>query len=193
MIYIRNRCWSSGSNGIPLELATRKPLDLNYLRVFGCPAFVHIDESSRRKLGDKAWKGLFFGYAFESPAWNVYNPRTRKLIRSRSVVFNEAWMGPSRMDTSDILLPEESDDEEDEMLPQQEIGTLLQVPTEVPAPSFPLSVIQQLELERITRISEAPRSRGERAQASRATTLNDEAQPANESVLLAIHRRAKLV
>jgi hypothetical protein len=90
------------------------------------------------------------------------------------------------MDTADILIREEPDDEEEEMLPQQEIGTPLQVPVEVPAPSSPLSVLQQRELERITWISEAPRSRSERDQASRATTLNDEDQPADESVLLAI-------
>jgi hypothetical protein len=108
-----------------------------------------------------------------------------KLIRNRSVVFNESWIGPSRMDTADIHLPKESDDEEEEMLPQQEIGTPLQVPTEVPAPSSWLSVLQHLELERISKISEAPRSRCERAQVSRATSLNDEAQPAYESGLLA--------
>ena len=74
MIYIRSRCWSSGSNGTPLEPAAGKRPNLN--------------------------------------------PRTRKLIRTRSVVFNEAWMGPTRMDTTDIFLPEEADDEEEEMLPQ---------------------------------------------------------------------------
>jgi len=156
MIYIRNRCWSSGSNGIPLELVTGKRPNLSYLRVFGCPAFVHIDESSKRKLGDKAWKGVFVGYAFDSPAWIVYNPRTRKLIRSRSVVFNEAWMDPSRVDTPHILLPEAPDDEEEEMLPPLEIDTSSPTPTEAPAPSSPVSVLQQRELERITRISEAP-------------------------------------
>ena len=60
------------------------------------------------------------------------------------------------------------------------------MPTEVLASSSPFSVLQQVELERITRISDAPRSRSERAQASRATALNDEAQPAYESVFLAI-------
>ncbi len=137
MIYTKNRCWSSGSNGIPLELATRKITNLSHLRVFGCPAFVHIDESSRRRLGDKAWKGVFIGYAFECSAWIVYNPRTRKLIRIRSEFFNEAWMGPSRVETSDLHLPEESDDEEEEMLPQHEISTPMQVPAEVPASSSP--------------------------------------------------------
>jgi hypothetical protein len=67
MVYIRNRCWSSGSNGIPIQLVTGKAPDLSNLRVFGCPAFVHIDVSRRKKLQDKAWKGTFVGYAFDSP------------------------------------------------------------------------------------------------------------------------------
>ncbi len=89
MVYIRNMCSSSGSNGIPVKLITGKAPNLSNLRVFGCPAFVHIDASRRRKLQDKAWKGTFVGYAFDSPAWLIYNPTTRKVIRSRNVVFNE--------------------------------------------------------------------------------------------------------
>ncbi len=38
MVYIRNRCRSSGSYGIPLELVTGKVPNLINLRVFGCPA-----------------------------------------------------------------------------------------------------------------------------------------------------------
>jgi hypothetical protein len=59
MVYIRNRCWSSGANGIPIELVTGDLPNLNNLRVFGCPAYVHIDVSLRKKFGDKAWKGVF--------------------------------------------------------------------------------------------------------------------------------------
>ena len=62
MVYIRNRCWSSGSKGIPVELVTGEKLDMSNLRIFGCPAYVHIDPSLRTKLGDKAWKCIFVGY-----------------------------------------------------------------------------------------------------------------------------------
>ncbi len=65
MVYIRNRCWSSGSNGIPLELVTGKVPIVSNLRVFGCPTYVHIDVFLKKKFGDKAWKGVFVGYAFD--------------------------------------------------------------------------------------------------------------------------------
>ena len=101
MVYIRNRCWSSGSNGIPFQPTSGKLPDLSNLRIFGCEAFVHIYASRRGKLGGKAWKGIFFGYAFDSPSWLVYNPVTRRVIRSRNVVFNEGWK-TERLSLNDI-------------------------------------------------------------------------------------------
>jgi len=73
MVYIRNRYWLSGSNGVPLELVTGKAPNLSNLRlrVFGCPTYVHIDVSLRKKFGYKAWKDMFVGYAFDSPTWLV--------------------------------------------------------------------------------------------------------------------------
>lgn len=60
------------------------------LRVFGCPAYVHVDKGQLRKLDDKAWKGVFVGYADDACAWLVYQPRTRRVVLSRDVVFDEA-------------------------------------------------------------------------------------------------------
>jgi hypothetical protein len=51
---------------MPLELVTGKVPNLSNLRVFDCPTYVDIDMSLRRKFGDKAWKGVFVGYAFDS-------------------------------------------------------------------------------------------------------------------------------
>ena len=73
-----------------MKLVTgERPDILSNLRVFGCPAYVHIDASLRKKFRDKAWKGIFVGYAFDSPAWMIYNPVTRHVIRSRNVVFDD--------------------------------------------------------------------------------------------------------
>ena len=89
MIYVRNRSWSKGDGVIPFKALTGRDPDLSNLRVFGCPAYVHIDYSQRLKFSSKAWQGIFVGYAFDSPAWIVYNTITRKVFRTRSVIFNE--------------------------------------------------------------------------------------------------------
>ena len=106
MIYVRNRSWSTGANCIPYTALHGRNPDLSNLRVFGCPAFVHIDSSQRVKFSAKAWQGIFVGYAFDSPAWLVYNPVTHKVIRSRSVTFDESWSPSSHVSrTSGEPLP----------------------------------------------------------------------------------------
>jgi len=90
-VYIRNRVWSTGANGIPFEILTGVRPDVSHFRVFGCPAYVHTPESQQRKLSEKAWKGIFVGYCTDSPAWKVYNPITRKVLHSRNVVFDESF------------------------------------------------------------------------------------------------------
>jgi hypothetical protein len=45
--------------------ATGRRADLSFMRVFGCPAYVHVDKSQRRKLDDRVWKGVFVGYTSE--------------------------------------------------------------------------------------------------------------------------------
>ena len=92
MVYIRNRTWSAGANGIPWQLITTKLLDLSNLRTFGYPAYAHIDQSRRNKFDDKSFKGIFIGYAFESPVWLIYNPATQRVTRTRIVVFDAEWM-----------------------------------------------------------------------------------------------------
>jgi hypothetical protein len=89
-VYVRNRVFCEVAGGVPFELVTGRSLDLSHLRVFGCQACVHVDKSCRRKLDDRAWKGIFVDYAPDSPVWLVYNPRTRRVERSQNVVFDES-------------------------------------------------------------------------------------------------------
>ena len=73
-----------------MELVNGKSPNLNNLRVFGCPACVHIDVFLRKKFGDKPWKGVFVDYVFDSPPWQVYNPVTRRVIRNHNMVLDES-------------------------------------------------------------------------------------------------------
>ena len=68
--------------------------DLSVLRVFGCPAFVHQDPSTRRKGDPAAREGIFVGYSRDSRGWLVYFPDTRSTVTSRSVQFHELWKSP---------------------------------------------------------------------------------------------------
>ena len=84
--YVRNRVWHSGANCIPFQRVSGAGPDLTNLRVFGCPAYVHIESSRRKKLDPKARKGIFVGYVVDSPVYLVYNPAARSLSAHRMLL-----------------------------------------------------------------------------------------------------------
>ena len=67
--------------------------DLRLLQVNGARAFVHIETYSKN-LELKAVEGRLVGYSNNSKSYRVYNPATRRVMQSRSVVFIET---PSRL------------------------------------------------------------------------------------------------
>lgn len=81
----------TGTATAPLEAITRKPQNLEYLRVFGCPAYVHIPSQRRHKMYTPSRKGIFVGYTPNNTAWMVYIPPSRTVISSRPVTFDEDW------------------------------------------------------------------------------------------------------
>jgi hypothetical protein len=92
----------SGSAIAPLEAITGKKPDLEHLRVFGCPAYVHIPSQRQTKMQVPSRKGVFVGYTPNSQSWQVYFPATRTVLSSRSVTFDEEWrpLSPSRILTA---------------------------------------------------------------------------------------------
>ena len=61
--YLQNRSYSkSVLSKTPYEVWTGNKPDISHLRVFGCPAYVHIPDEKRKKLEPKSMKCLFIGY-----------------------------------------------------------------------------------------------------------------------------------
>ena len=79
--YIHNRIYSRGVNGVPQTLITRRKPYLGHLRIFGCPAYVHIPAHMRKKLEDNAFQGILVGYPTYSKGYLVFNPTTRRTPR----------------------------------------------------------------------------------------------------------------
>ena len=61
----------------------------DHLKVFGCRCFVHVPKDERSKLDDKARQCIFLGYGEEKWGYKLYEPISRKVLRSRDVVFME--------------------------------------------------------------------------------------------------------
>ena len=91
--YLANRLWSSALGSSPFTALTRSKPDLRMLRIWGCPCWVVIPPNQRRKLADKAWKGIFVGYPADTRGWLVFNPATRRTVVTKHVVFDETFGG----------------------------------------------------------------------------------------------------
>eukprot|EP00873_Tetraselmis_striata_P002035 jgi/Tetstr1/422299/TSEL_013143.t1 len=62
-MHIRNNVYSRGVGSVPYRRHTGKTPDVAGLRVFGCPAYVHVDAGNRRKLDAKAFRGALLDNA----------------------------------------------------------------------------------------------------------------------------------
>ncbi|GJX07476.1 retrovirus-related pol polyprotein from transposon TNT 1-94 [Tanacetum coccineum] len=76
-------------NKTPYELLHNKKLDLSYLHVFGALCYPTNDIEDLGKLKPKENIGIFVGYAPTKKAYRIYNKRTRLIIESIHVDFDE--------------------------------------------------------------------------------------------------------
>ncbi|GKF75268.1 retrovirus-related pol polyprotein from transposon TNT 1-94, partial [Tanacetum coccineum] len=73
----------------PYELLHDKPPDLSYLHVFGALCYPMNDSENLGKLQPKADIGIFIGYEPMKKAFWIYNRRTRRIIETIHVDFDE--------------------------------------------------------------------------------------------------------
>ncbi|KAK4406314.1 Retrovirus-related Pol polyprotein from transposon TNT 1-94 [Sesamum angolense] len=92
-VYLLNRCPTKAvQNMTPIEAWSGKKPSAKHLRVFGSICYVHIPTEKRHKLEEKTEKGIFLGYSTQSKGYRIYNLKTKKLIISRDVEFDEEAM-----------------------------------------------------------------------------------------------------
>ncbi|GJX69057.1 retrovirus-related pol polyprotein from transposon TNT 1-94 [Tanacetum coccineum] len=73
----------------PYELLHDKPPDLSFFHVFGALCYPTYDSNNLGKLQPKADIGIFIGYAPTKKAFRIYNRRTRRIIETIHVDFDE--------------------------------------------------------------------------------------------------------
>ncbi len=67
--YLNNRTWHHNFEGVPVTLATGHVPNLGHLKIFGCPAFVHIPGGQRRKMSDTAFERGMLGIDDTKGLW----------------------------------------------------------------------------------------------------------------------------
>ena len=75
--YLRTKVFSS-----------KKP-EVNHLRIFSCPVYIHIPKEKETNLDPSGKKGIFVGYSESSKAYRIYFPGFNKIDISRDVTFDE--------------------------------------------------------------------------------------------------------
>ncbi|GJQ99086.1 retrovirus-related pol polyprotein from transposon TNT 1-94 [Tanacetum coccineum] len=93
---IANACYTQNCsiihrrfNKTPYELINGKKPDISLLHVFGALYYPKNDREDIGKLGAKGDIGFFIGYSADSCAYRVYNQRTKKIIETMNVTFDE--------------------------------------------------------------------------------------------------------
>nr|GFA46007.1 hypothetical protein [Tanacetum cinerariifolium] len=76
-------------NKTPYELINGKKSDISFLHVFGALCYPKNDREDIGKLGAKGDIGFFIGYSADSCAYRIYNRRTKKIIETMNVSFDE--------------------------------------------------------------------------------------------------------
>jgi hypothetical protein len=125
---------------------------VEYFRVFGCLAHVHVPDQRRIKLDDKSILCVLLGVSDESKAYRLFDPVSKKIIVSRDVVFEETkgwnWDMSREEIISDVLEWGDPEEEIDgaqnaqklgqrimRMKKQVQLGNLEQMPTRMKRPS----------------------------------------------------------
>nr|GEW66180.1 hypothetical protein [Tanacetum cinerariifolium] len=76
-------------NKTPYELINGRKLDISFLHVFGALCYPKNDRKDIGKLGAKGDIGFFIGYSTDSCAYRIFNRRTKKIIETMNVSFDE--------------------------------------------------------------------------------------------------------
>nr|GEX30640.1 retrovirus-related Pol polyprotein from transposon TNT 1-94 [Tanacetum cinerariifolium] len=76
-------------NKTPYELINGRKPNISFLHVFGALCYPKNDRKDIRKLGAKGDIGFFIGYSVDSCAYRIYSRRTKKIIETMNVSFDE--------------------------------------------------------------------------------------------------------
>nr|GFA46464.1 retrovirus-related Pol polyprotein from transposon TNT 1-94 [Tanacetum cinerariifolium] len=76
-------------NKTPYELINGRKPNISFLHVFGALCYPKNDHEDIGKLGVKGDIGFFIGYSANSCAYRIYNRRTKKIMETMNVSFDE--------------------------------------------------------------------------------------------------------
>ena len=89
-VYVQNRTPHRVlENKTPEEVFFSKKPEVNHLRIFGYPVYIHIPKEKRKKLDPSGKKGIFVGYSERSKAYIIYFLGFKNIDISRDMTFEK--------------------------------------------------------------------------------------------------------
>lgn len=90
IVFLHNRTTSITLEGkSSYELLFKKTSNLKDLKVFGCHAHPNLRPFIRHNFSTRSEAHIFIGYPHAMSGYMCYNPRTRKVLVTRDVIFLE--------------------------------------------------------------------------------------------------------
>lgn len=84
--YLNNRSLCASLEGsVADKVWTSNPIDLDNLRIFKCPAYMHISREDRSKLDLNSKKFVFVGYAKDVKWFMLYDLIKKKMLFLMSI------------------------------------------------------------------------------------------------------------
>uniref|UniRef100_A0A2N9JAE7 CCHC-type domain-containing protein n=1 Tax=Fagus sylvatica TaxID=28930 RepID=A0A2N9JAE7_FAGSY len=105
-----SRVLSKKIQSSPYELWNGRKPNLNYFKVWGCIAYFRVPDPKRTKLGPRAIKSVFVGYAVNSKAYRLLDLSSNTIVELRDVEFienkfiNDSQIEPKQTQESDSLV-----------------------------------------------------------------------------------------
>ena len=100
--HVHNRVPSKKIKVSTYELWNRRKPNLDYIKVWGClVAFYRVVDPKRIKLGSRAMKSVFVGYAKNPKAYRLLDLSSNTVVKSRDVFIENKF----NIDSMDGLIP----------------------------------------------------------------------------------------
>ncbi|KAJ9538937.1 hypothetical protein OSB04_031670 [Centaurea solstitialis] len=86
----------------PYHLLYNKRPNIKFFHVFGCKCFVLNDREPVGKFDPKGDSAIFIGYAWDTVAYRVYIPRTKLVVVSTNVRFDDSFQVTQEKFTTEV-------------------------------------------------------------------------------------------
>lgn len=112
--FVNNRIINKRNGKTPLELMFGVKANYDDMYSFGSEVYVHVPKQKRRKLDDKAKRGIYVGHDELSKGYRIADPKSHKISVSRDVIFMKGKLLIPNNNLIDFNFKQKNKDDDDD-------------------------------------------------------------------------------